>query len=52
MRQRIANLKGLSVGMSAAAAVWASVEVGRDAPGAVVVTILPDAGHVRTEGDP
>jgi S-sulfo-L-cysteine synthase (O-acetyl-L-serine-dependent) len=51
MRQRIAREEDLTVGMSAAAAVWASIQVGQSAPGAVVVAILPDAGHgTREEG--
>jgi S-sulfo-L-cysteine synthase (O-acetyl-L-serine-dependent) len=45
MLRRLASEEGLSVGMSSAAAVLAAVEVGRLSPGAVVVTILPDAGH-------
>jgi S-sulfo-L-cysteine synthase (O-acetyl-L-serine-dependent) len=51
MRQRLLAEESLSVGMSAAAAVWASVQVGRDSPGSVVVTILPDAGHGIREAD-
>jgi S-sulfo-L-cysteine synthase (O-acetyl-L-serine-dependent) len=45
MRLRLASEEGLSVGMSSAAAVLAAVQVGRGAPRAVVVTILPDSGH-------
>ncbi len=45
MRGRLARLEGLEVGMSAAAAVSASIGVGLTAPGAVIVTVLPDAGH-------
>ena len=45
MRRRLAAEEGLMVGMSAAAAVHAALEVGRDSPGAVIVTLLPDAGH-------
>jgi S-sulfo-L-cysteine synthase (O-acetyl-L-serine-dependent) len=44
-QRRLFELEGLSVGLSAAAAVWASLEVGRAVPGSVIVTILPDAGH-------
>jgi S-sulfo-L-cysteine synthase (O-acetyl-L-serine-dependent) len=52
MRLRLANEEGLSVGMSSAAAVLAAVQVGRGSPGAVVVTILPDAGHGTPGEDP
>ncbi len=45
MRSRLAEEEGLVVGLSAAAAVLVSVEVGRRAPGSVVATVLPDAGH-------
>jgi S-sulfo-L-cysteine synthase (O-acetyl-L-serine-dependent) len=45
MRARIVREEGLEVGMSAAAAVVAALAVGSAAPGAVVVTILPDGGH-------
>jgi S-sulfo-L-cysteine synthase (O-acetyl-L-serine-dependent) len=51
MRRRLAYEEGLSVGMSSAAAVLAAVQVGRGSPGAVVVTILPDAGHGALEDD-
>jgi cysteine synthase B len=50
MQQRLAREEGLSVGSSAGAAVWAAVEVGKSAPGSVVVTILPDGGHVAQGG--
>ena len=50
MRARLSSEEGLSVGMSSAAAVLAAVTVGRAARGAVIVTILPDAGH-GTPGD-
>jgi S-sulfo-L-cysteine synthase (O-acetyl-L-serine-dependent) len=50
MQLRLAKEEGLSVGSSSGAAVWAAVEVGRSAPGAVVVTILPDGGHEPTGG--
>ena len=49
MRRRLVSEEGLSVGMSSAAAVLAAVQVGRSSPGAVVVTILPDAGHGTPE---
>jgi S-sulfo-L-cysteine synthase (O-acetyl-L-serine-dependent) len=49
MQSRLAREEGLRVGASAGAAVWAALQVGRSAPGAVVVTILPDAGH-ETDG--
>jgi S-sulfo-L-cysteine synthase (O-acetyl-L-serine-dependent) len=45
MRARLGREEGLRVGMSSAAAVLASVGVGRTHSGAVVVTILPDGGH-------
>jgi S-sulfo-L-cysteine synthase (O-acetyl-L-serine-dependent) len=48
VRRQIWEEEGLSVGLSAAAAVWASVEVGRASPKAHIVTILPDAGHAAT----
>ena len=45
MQLRLIRDEGLHVGSSAGAAVWAAVEVGRKAPGARIVTILPDGGH-------
>jgi cysteine synthase B len=51
MQVRIVREEGLEVGMSAAAAVVASLLVGRSAPGAVIATILPDAGHASSEED-
>ena len=51
MQRRLAREEGLTVGTSAGAAVWAATQVGRSAPGAVVVTILPDGGHGPTEGE-
>ena len=45
LRSRLAREEGLRVGMSAAAAVVAALEVGRACPGSFVVTLLPDAGH-------
>jgi len=51
MQRRLAREEGLSVGASAGAAVWASAQVGRAHPGAVVVTILPDGGHEMLEAD-
>ena len=44
MARRLARLEGLLVGISAAAAVVASVNVARDLRDGVVVTILPDNG--------
>ena len=44
MVERLARQEGLRVGPSAGAAVVAAVQVGRSAPGAVVVAILPDSG--------
>jgi S-sulfo-L-cysteine synthase (O-acetyl-L-serine-dependent) len=52
MRARLAREEGLAVGMSSAAAVLAAADVGRSAPGSVVVTILPDAGHRETDEEP
>jgi S-sulfo-L-cysteine synthase (O-acetyl-L-serine-dependent) len=49
MRRRLAREEGLAVGLSAAAAVLGAIEVGRESPGAVVVTVLPDAGHPEAE---
>ena len=51
-RRRLAELEGVSAGISSGAAVAASIEVGRRAPGSVVVTILPDGGHVLPEDGP
>jgi S-sulfo-L-cysteine synthase (O-acetyl-L-serine-dependent) len=48
---RLAREEGLMVGASAGAAVWAALEVGRSATGAVVVTILPDGGHEPEGGE-
>lgn len=50
MQARLAREEGLMVGASAGAAVWAAVQVGRSHPGSVVVTILPDGGHLANEG--
>ena len=44
MVARLAREEGLRVGRSSGAAVVASLEVGRSAPGSYVVTVLPDAG--------
>lgn len=44
MERRLAKLDGLLVGPSAAAAVWASVQVARRLDRGVVVTILCDSG--------
>jgi cysteine synthase B len=46
-RRRLGEREGLAVGLSAAAAVWAALEVGASRPGSVVVTILPDSGHAE-----
>lgn len=55
LTHRLATEEGLWVGRSSGAAVAASLEVARRTPGAVVVTILPDAGNPpggsRTEDD-
>ena len=51
MRSRLAREEGLEVGMSAAAAVLVAASVGSAAPGACVVTILPDAGHGLPNGE-
>jgi len=47
-QRRLAEDEGLIVGASAGAAVWAALEVGRSAPGSVVVTVLPDGGHAES----
>jgi S-sulfo-L-cysteine synthase (O-acetyl-L-serine-dependent) len=47
MQRRVGDLESLSIGMSAAAALVAAIRVGTEAPDAVVVTIAPDAGHIR-----
>ena len=51
MRARLGREEGLRVGMSAAAAVLVAAAVGASAPGSVVVTILPDSGHVVALGE-
>jgi cysteine synthase B len=43
MRLRLAREEGLAVGTSSGAAVAAALEVGRQNPGSIVVTVLPDA---------
>ncbi|MGA8542098.1 MAG: cysteine synthase family protein [Thermoplasmata archaeon] len=43
MQRRLAREEGLAVGVSSAAAVAAALEVGGSRPGAVIVTLLPDA---------
>jgi cysteine synthase B len=50
MARRLAREEGIFVGISAAAAVSASLAVARQAPGAVVVTVLCDGG-TRYLGD-
>jgi S-sulfo-L-cysteine synthase (O-acetyl-L-serine-dependent) len=45
MQRRLAAEEGIAAGVSAGAAVAVALEVGRSAPGSVVVTLLPDAGH-------
>jgi cysteine synthase B len=52
MRVRLAREEGLTVGVSAGAAVWAALEVGRTHPASYVVTILPDGGHDLPGGEP
>jgi len=49
MRRRLAREEGLAVGISSGAAMAAALEVGRRHPGAVIVTVLPDADR-RVEG--
>ncbi len=49
MVARLARDEGLLVGRSAGAAVVAALRTGEGAPGAVVVTILPDRGDLRGE---
>ncbi|HZD10453.1 MAG TPA: cysteine synthase family protein [Candidatus Binatia bacterium] len=44
MARRLARLEGLFLGISSAAAVAASVDVGRDLQEGVIVTVLPDNG--------
>jgi len=46
MQRRLATEEGLAVGVSSGAAVLAALDVGARAPGAVIVTVLPDAGHL------
>ncbi|MGI0154857.1 MAG: PLP-dependent cysteine synthase family protein [Thermoplasmata archaeon] len=43
MQRRLAVEEGLAVGVSSGAAVAAALGVGRSDPGAVIVTLLPDA---------
>ena len=53
MQRRLAAEEGLAVGVSSGAAVAAAIEVGREHPGAVVVTVLPDgAGRFGEAGAP
>jgi S-sulfo-L-cysteine synthase (O-acetyl-L-serine-dependent) len=52
MQATLRKVEGLSVGASAGAAVAAALRVGRDRPGAVIVTLLPDRGHGGPEEDP
>jgi S-sulfo-L-cysteine synthase (O-acetyl-L-serine-dependent) len=52
MQHRLASEEGLAVGVSSGAAVVAAIEVGRSAPGAVIVTLLPDGGRASGERDP
>jgi cysteine synthase B len=44
MTRRLAREHGLLAGVSSGAALAASLRVGADAPGAVIVTIFPDGG--------
>jgi S-sulfo-L-cysteine synthase (O-acetyl-L-serine-dependent) len=44
MQRRLAVEEGIGAGVSSGAAVAVALEVGRGAPGSVVVTLLPDAG--------
>ena len=50
MRRRLAREEGLAVGVSSGAAVAAALEIGRQNPGAVVVTVLPDTDRRFEEG--
>ncbi len=50
MQRRLAREEGIAVGASAAAAVLAALSEGRAHPGAVVVTLLPDADRRGPEG--
>ncbi|HTX15451.1 MAG TPA: pyridoxal-phosphate dependent enzyme, partial [Candidatus Baltobacteraceae bacterium] len=48
MARRLAREEGILVGVSAGAALWASLEVARRLPGnqrAVIVTVFPDSGE-------
>ncbi len=51
-RERLFKREGLVVGNSAAAALFASLEIGREAAGAHIVAIAPDAGHVSPREEP
>ncbi len=43
--RRVAREDGLFIGPSGGAALAAALRIGRDSPGAVIVTILPDGGE-------
>jgi S-sulfo-L-cysteine synthase (O-acetyl-L-serine-dependent) len=45
MQRRVLDEEGLRIGASSAAAMVASVRLGRSLPGSWIVTIAPDAGH-------
>ena len=42
--RRLAQQEGILVGISAGAALWAALELGKTAPGKRIVVILPDTG--------
>jgi S-sulfo-L-cysteine synthase (O-acetyl-L-serine-dependent) len=48
----LTRVEGLRVGPSSGAAVAASLELGRERPGACIVTLLPDAGEGAAPGGP
>lgn len=52
LRRLLGPTEGLAVGVSSGAAVAAALQIGSGAPGARIVAILPDAGHVDREGEP
>ncbi len=49
MQRRLGRDEGVAVGRSGGAAVAAALEIGAANPGAVVVTILPDAAEPTSE---
>lgn len=49
LRRELARTEGIAVGRSATAAVVVALRVGREHPGAVLVTVLPDASSEPVE---